>query len=314
MLKLILRRLWLSVTLLFGVSALTFVLESLTPGNPAATILGTQATPKTIASLTKELGFNKPIYVQYWRWLDDALHGNLGKSIFTGEPVSSILSSRLPVTLSLIIGTILVSTIVGISIGVASAKMGGRLGRLVDTISLLGLAIPSYWLGSLLVIAFALRIHALPATGYVTFGQSPVLWLKSLVMPVFALSVFGIAIVAKQTRDAMMDTFDREFIRALRSRGIRSRSIIFKHALRTALPNVVTLLALIVVSLLLGTTLIESVFALPGLGSEAVTATNLHDVPVIEGVAMYFTALTVVVFTLTDLVNAWLNPKIRGAR
>ena len=290
------------------------MLESLTPGNPAVTILGTQATPATVAALTKELGLNKPIYVQYWQWLYAALHGNLGRSIFTGEPVSSILNSRLPVTLSLIIATVLVSAIVGISIGVASAKLGGPLGRLVDTISLLGLAIPSYWLGSLLVLVFALRVHALPATGYVSYGQSLFLWFKSLVLPVFALSVFGIAVVAKQTRDAMLDVLDREFIRALRSRGIRSRSIILKHALRSALPNVVTLLALIVVSLLLGTTLIELVFALPGLGSEAVTATGQHDIPVIEGVAMYFTALTVIAFTLADLVNAWLNPKIRGAR
>jgi peptide/nickel transport system permease protein len=308
------RRLWLSVPLLFGVSILTFVLESLTPGNPAAAILGTQATPETTAALSRQLGLNQPIYDQYWHWLERVLHGDLGRSILTQEPVTSLLDSRLSVTLSLIIGTVLVSSVLGIALGVASALRGGFLGRAVDALSLTGLAVPNFWLGYLLVLAFAIAWPIFPATGYVAIGDSSVDWLRSLVLPVFALSVGGISIIAKQTRDAMLDVLQREFIRALRARGVSQRSIVFKHALRNALPNVVTLIGLFVVSLLLGTTLIESVFALPGLGSEVVLATSQHDLPVIEGVALYFTLIVVVVFILVDSICAWLDPKVRLGR
>jgi peptide/nickel transport system permease protein len=308
------RRLWLSVPLLFGVSILTFVLESLTPGNPAAAILGTQATPETTAALSRQLGLNQPIYDQYWHWLERVLHGDLGRSILTQEPVTSLLDARLSVTLSLIVGTVLVSSVAGIALGVASALRGGVLGRAVDALSLTGLAVPNFWLGYLLVLAFAIALPIFPATGYVAIGDSSLDWLRSLVLPVFALSVGGISIIAKQTRDAMLDVLQREFIRALRARGVSQRSIVYKHALRNALPNVVTLIGLFVVSLLLGTTLIESVFALPGLGSEVVLATSQHDLPVIEGVALYFTLIVVVVFILVDSICAWLDPKIRLGR
>jgi peptide/nickel transport system permease protein len=308
------RRLWLSVPLLFGVSILTFVLESLTPGNPAAAILGTQATPETTAALSRQLGLNQPIYDQYWHWLERVLHGDLGRSILTQEPVTSLLDSRLSVTLSLIVGTVLVSSTIGIALGVASALRGGFLGRAVDALSLTGLAVPNFWLGYLLVLAFAIALPIFPATGYVAIGDSSVDWLRSLVLPVVALSVGGSSIIAKQTRDAMLDVLQREFIRSLRARGVSQRSIVFKHALRNALPNVVTLIGLFVVSLLLGTTLIESVFALPGLGSEVVLATSQHDLPVIEGVALYFTLIVVVVFVLVDSICAWLDPKVRLGR
>jgi peptide/nickel transport system permease protein len=308
------RRLWLSVPLLFGVSILTFVLESLTPGNPAAAILGTQATPETTAALSRQLGLNQPIYDQYWHWLERVLHGDLGRSILTQEPVTSLLDSRLSVTLSLIVGTVLVSSTIGIALGVASALRGGFLGRAVDALSLTGLAVPNFWLGYLLVLAFAIALPIFPATGYVAIGDSSVDWLRSLVLPVVALSVGGSSIIAKQTRDAMLDVLQREFIRSLRARGVSQRSIVFKHALRNALPNVVTLIGLFVVSLLLGTTLIESVFALPGLGSEVVLATSQHDLPVIEGVARYFTLIVVVVFVLVDSICAWLDPKVRLGR
>jgi peptide/nickel transport system permease protein len=308
------RRLWLSVPLLFGVSILTFVLESLTPGNPAAAILGTQATPETTAALSRQLGLNQPIYDQYWHWLERVLHGDLGRSILTQEPVTSLLDARLSVTLSLIMGTVLVSSVAGIALGIASALRGGFLGRAVDALSLTGLAVPNFWLGYLLVLAFAIAVPIFPATGYVAIGDSSLDWLRSLVLPVFALSVGGISIIAKQTRDAMLDVLQREFIRALRARGVSQRSIVYKHALRNALPNVVTLIGLFVVSLLLGTTLIESVFALPGLGSEVVLATSQHDLPVIEGVALYFTLIVVVVFILVDSICAWLDPKVRLGR
>jgi len=156
-----------------------------------------------------------------------------------------------------------------------------------------------------------MKLRWFPPSGWVNPSVSLGSWARSLVLPVVTLTAAGASVIAKQTRDGMLDVMSQDYIRALRARGISQRSIVYKHALRNALPNVVTLLGLYVVSLLLGTTLVESVFALQGLGSIAVQATNQHDLPVLEGAALYFTLIVVVTFTIVDLVRVWLNPKLR---
>jgi peptide/nickel transport system permease protein len=309
---LIARRLLLSVPLVFIVSVLTFVLESLTPGDAARLILGTEYDPARYAQLRQQLGLDEPLPVQYWHWLDGVLHGNLGQSVFSGAPVTSLLDSRLGVTFSLILGTVAVSTTVGVCLGLVGALRGGVLGRTVDTVSLLGLALPNFWFGLALISLFAVTLRLFPATGYTPLTASPLEWARGLVLPVITLSTAATAIIAKQTRDAMLDVLGRDFIRALRARGIPERTIIFRHALRSAAIPVVTVIGLVFVGLLSGTVLAEAVFALPGLGSLAVQATTEHDLPVIQGVAIYFTLIVVVINLLVDLAYGWLNPKVRS--
>lgn len=313
MVRLIGYRLLISVPLLFGVSILTFVLVSLTPGDAARTILGTNGTPQQYAQLRHQLGLDQPLYAQYGHWVERVLHGNLGSSLFTGEPVTQALNERLSVTLSLIIGATALSALLGIGLGVLSALRTGSLGRLVDVLSLAGLALPNFWLGLLLVTLLAVKVHLFPATGYVPLNQSVGEWARALVLPVVTLMVGGVAVVAKQTRDSMLDVLRRDFIRTLRANGLPERSIIVKHALKNAAIPVVTVLGLIFVSLLSGTVLVESVFVLPGLGSLAVQTTNQHDIPVIQGVAVYFTLIVVTVNLLVDLTYGWLNPKVRSS-
>lgn len=309
--QVVIRRILVAVPLLFAVSALSFLLVSLTPGDAADEILGTTATPAEYRALRRALGLNLPVWEQYWRWLRHAITGDLGTSLFTGQPVSQAISQRLPVTLSLIIGSLLVSVIAGMAIGVFSAIRGGVVGRAVDALALLGFSLPAFWVGVELIVLFAVKFAWFPATGYVPIAQSVGGWLRSLVLPVCALSLYGVAATAKQTRDAMLDVLGSEYIRIARANGISARSIIFRHALKNASMRIVTVLGIQAVGLLGGTVFVENVFALPGLGSLVVTASVEHDIPVVQGVAVYFTVIVVVINLVIDLIYTWLNPKVR---
>jgi peptide/nickel transport system permease protein len=308
----LLRRLALSIPLLFVVTMLTFVVTGLTPGSAAATILGTNATPAKFTALNRQLGLNEPTLVQYWHWLVHAVHGNLGTSIFTGENVTTILGSALPVTLSLIIGAILVAVALGIPLGVLSARRAKSGGQIVDAVSLVGYAIPSFFLGLIFGYVFSNVLNWFPAAGFTPLTQSLRGWLASIVLPIATIGIPGAALLARQTRQSMLDVLSRDYIRSLRARGLPERSIIYKHALRNALGNVVTLLGIYIVGLLLATTLVENVFAMQGVGTVAVNATSQHDLPVLEGAALYFTIVVVIAFVLVDLARAWLNPKLRS--
>jgi peptide/nickel transport system permease protein len=308
---LILRRILTSIPLIVMVTGVTFVLESLVPGNTARAIVGASGSPAAYDRLRSQLGLNNPLWYQYWHYLDQLAHGSLGTSVFTGEPVSTLMNQRLPVTLSLVLLATGFCAVIGIILGVISAVRGGIIGRAVDVLSLVGLALPGFWLAIILVAVFAVTLRAFPATGYVPPSVSVSRWLWALVLPVIALGLAGVASVAKQTRDSMKDTLAREYIRTLRASGIGRRSIIWKHALRNGAIPVVTVLGLVFVGALSATVFVEAVFVLPGLGSMAVTATSQHDLPVIEGIALCFTVLVVIVNLFLDVVYGLLNPKVR---
>jgi len=311
LLRIVGNRLLLSVPLLLIVSTLTFLLEALIPGDLARTIVGPQGTQAQYLQLKHSLGLDQPLITRYQQWLENVSHGDFGASLFNHEPVAMLLNGRLSVTLSLVIGSTLLAAVVGVLLGIAGALRADIAGTAVDALSMVGLAIPNFFLGLLLIALFAVAIPLFPATGYVPFDESPLDWARSLVLPVVALATPGIAVVAKQTRDSMRAVLERPFIRTLRAAGLPRRSIIFKHALRSAAAPVVTVLGLIFIASLGGTVVVESVFAMPGLGGLAVQATTQHDLPLIQGVAVYFTALVVVVNLLIDLAYGWLDPRVR---
>ena len=311
MVRLLLRRLAVSIPLLLVICSTTFFLAALIPGDVARTILGPNASQDQYVALREELGLNKPLSERYWNWLIGALHGNLGRSLFNQEPVTSLLDTRLPTTLSLVIGSTVVAAVVGVVLGVASARSTGALGRLVDALALAGLAVPNFFLGLLLVSWFAVSLRLLPASGYVPFTQSPSSWGKSLVLPVITLALPGAAVIAKQTRDSMKDVSAQPFVRTLRASGISRRSITFKHVLRSAAIPVATVIGLVFVGALSGTVLVESVFAMPGLGGLAVQATASHDLPLIQGVVVYFTVIVIGVNLLVDTAYGALDPRVR---
>ncbi len=311
MVRMLVRRVLISLPVLFIVSVLSFVLINLIPGNPAQTLLGPLATPDQIARLRTQMGLDEPVWLQYWNWLMNAFHGNLGSSLFTAEPVTSILGSRLEVSISLVVLGTVASALVGMTLGVISALRGGWVSRLVDTLSLAGMAIPNFWLGLALIVIFAVDIRLFPANGYVPVEDSPLGWVQTLVLPVVALAVGGTTIIAAQTRDSVQDTLGRDFVRVLKANGLSARSVLFKHVLRAAAIPIVTVIGVVFVGLLSGTVFVETLFSLPGLGSAAVQATLQHDYPVVQGAVLYFTLMVVVLNLGLDLLYAWLNPKVR---
>jgi peptide/nickel transport system permease protein len=309
--RLVIRRLLLAVPLIFGVSALTFVLAALIPGNPAYTILGTAATPQSAAALDQEMGFDLPVWVQYWHWLDGALHGNLGTSFISYQPVTSIIGERLPVTLSLVFGGTILGALGGITLGVISAVRSGPLGRTTEVVAMLGIAVPNFWLGLVLIELFAVQLRWFPAVGYVSFTASPAGWARSLVLPLLALSAPAFTGIAKQTRDGVRDAMSRPYVTMLRAAGVKEWRIIWVHALRNAAIPVLTFVGMLVIGLTSGTVFVESVFAMSGIGSAAQAATQQHDLAVIQGVALVYCLVVVAVNLLTDLAYGWVNPKAR---
>lgn len=311
MIRLVASRLAMSVVLLWVVSTITFFLQALIPGNAAVAILGGQATPSALHALEVQLKLNQPIYEQYWRWLTHAVRGDFGTSLISGGSVTQQLNSALPITLSVVIGATIVAVVVGMSLGVLSATRGRRVAKAVDVLSIFGLAVPNFFLALVLVALFSVTLSIFPATGYVTFFSSPAGWARALVLPVIALGVGGATLIAKQTRDQMMEVMARGFITNLRANGVSSRSILFRHAGRNAAIPVVTVVGLTFVGALGGTVFVEKLFVLPGLGAALVNATDLHDLPMVQGISVYFTLIVIVVNLLIDLCYGWLNPKVR---
>ncbi|MCB0998184.1 MAG: ABC transporter permease [Acidimicrobiales bacterium] len=311
MTRLVLRWLLKAVLLMFLVSALTFVLVSLTPGDPARTILGPQGTQAQYDALRLQMGLDEPLHVRYLDWLSDAVRGDLGSSLFNGESVTSLLRQRLGVTITLVVGGVVCSAVLGIALGVLSARRRGAVARTVDVLSLVGSAIPSFWFGLVLATLFAVKLGWFPVVGYTPFSESVPKWAESVVLPIATLALSGIALVAKQTRDAMLQELDKDYVLMLRAHGASEVTVQLKHALRNAAVPIITVVGVLMIGLLGGTVLVESVFTLPGLGGLAVTRTFQHDLPVIQGVAVLFAGIVVAINLFVDLAYAWANPKVR---
>lgn len=310
---LLLKRLATAVVLLLVVSVLSFVLISLTPGDQARAIVGLGGTQEQYLRVRAELGLDMSLPAQYWHWLTQAVHGNFGESLTTSEPVLNSIQTQLGVTISLMVGSIVLSLVLGVLFGVISAVRGGVIGRLVDALGVLGFAVPPFWLAAALITIFAVKLGWLPSTGYVSPSESVGQWWQSLVLPVLALSIGGIAAIAKQARDGMLEALASEYVRAARASGISRTSIIFRHALRGAALRVLAVTGWIAISLLGGAVFVENVFSIPGLGSLAVTAATQHDIPLIQGVVVCFTVVVVIVNLSTDLLYIWLDPRVRVA-
>lgn len=313
MASLILRRLLALVPLLFLVSLGVFSLTLLLPGDPAITLAGGEgASPEDIEEVREALGLNDPFPVRYGRWVAGVLHGDFGRSLDSGKPVSDEIRARFPVTFGIAIMAILVA----LSIGVPAGILGGvRPGSLADRLGVLaasiGIAIPSFWLAMILIAFLAVQLGWLPAIGYRGFGQSPVDWLRHVVMPALALGTAASAAMARQLRAALVDVLGTNYVRTAWAKGAGSGRVLAKHALKNAALPAITILGLQFSALLGGTVIIEQIFGIPGLGSYSLRAIIANDLPVIQAVTIVFVLVHVLFNLLVDLAYGLLDPRIR---
>jgi peptide/nickel transport system permease protein len=307
------RRLGSGALLLLVISTLAYFLVFFSTSNVAMNILGDEATAEMIATKNAELGLDRPIFTRYLDWLTNALQGNLGTSWFTNEPIIDGLANRLPITMTLVLGAILLAAILATVLGMAAAVKGGVIDRVVQFLAVAGFAVPGFVVAIFLITVFAINLAILPATGWVAITDDPTNWALSLILPVSSLVLATVASAAQQIRSAIKSVMDRDWVRTLRSRGIKPSEILFKHVLRSAAPAGLTVLSLQFVGLLGGSVIIESIFALPGVGETAVRSTAMGDTPVVMGVVVFTVIIVILVNLAVDLINGWLNPKVRVA-
>lgn len=307
-----LRRLATGVALVLVVTALSFVLLFANGTDIAANVLGETATPEQIAATSAELGLDRPVPVQYLDWLGHAVTGDLGVSYFTGETVAGALALRIPITLSLVLLAMVLIVAVAVYLGVLAARRGGTVDQTVQVVSVAGFALPSYWIALVLVVAIAIPFPWIfPPTGFVPIQDSFAGWLGTATLPAVALAIGGVGVVAQQIRGSMVDVLRLDYIRTLRSRGIADRSVFYKHALRNASGPALTVLSLQFINLLGGVIIIERVFALPGIGSLASSASLRGDIPVVMGTVAFTVVVVVLVNLAVDILQGVVNPKVR---
>ena len=311
MLSFIGKRLLSGVMALFVVACLTFTLLYVSSGNIARNIMGDQATEEAVAAKARELGLDRPLLLRLGDWLLNAVQLRFGNSWFTNQPVFTAIGARLPLTLTMVLVAIVLIGIVATLLGVTAAVKRGAADRIVQVMAVLAASIPGFIVGIVLVLLFAIQLRWFPAISRISPNSKPADWASSLTLPVIALVLNGIASAAQQIRSAFIKQLELDYVRTLRSRGIAEREILFRHVLRAAAPAGLTVLSLQFIGLLGGVVIIESIFALSGMGRLAVDATTQSDLPLVMGVVIYSVAIVVVVNLLVDIANGWLNPKVR---
>jgi peptide/nickel transport system permease protein len=300
-----------SLGVLLVVTFLTFVLMYGNAEGIARTVLGLNAKPEDIQRKITELGLDQSLLGQYGSWLKGVVTGDLGTSFYTGQSVSEALSQRAPVTLAIIVFTLLLTALLSVALGVTSAVRGGWVDRVVQFVSILGTAVPAFIVAIALVFTWAIHWRTFPATGYVSPDVSVSGWLASVALPVLALLIGSVAQATAQFRTAVLDTLGRDYVRTLRARGISERHVLFRHVLRNASAPGLTVLSLTLLSLLGGAVFIEQVFALPGMGQLANQSAQINDVPMVMGTVLVTVVIVLFVNFAGDIAVNILNPKTR---
>jgi peptide/nickel transport system permease protein len=304
------RRLLHMIPIAFGVTLLVFFLIHLVPGDPARTMLGTRATPERIAQLHQQWGLDEPLPVQYWRFLERLVQGDLGSSLFYSVPAGRLVLERLPVTLWLIgLGTLLSVAIAVPLATIAAARRDRPSDHVVRAVPLVGLGFPQFWIGIMLLLAFALNTgRAFPVGGY---GEGFFGHLRSMFLPALTVALAISPILIRSLRASLLEVLESDFVATARSKGLPERRVLVRHALRNAVISMVTVLGVNIGFLVGGTLVVEQVFALPGLGQLMINSSFQRDFPLVQAVTLAFAVMVVLVYLTTDILHALLDPRVR---
>ncbi|REE97840.1 ABC transporter permease [Thermomonospora umbrina] len=314
MLSFIARRIAAGAVLLFVISFLSHLLLSVPDLDVGRQLLGSGATQDLVDAKNAELGLDRSVLVQYLDWVAHAVRGDFGTSWFTGENVVQAIGTRLPVTISLLVGVTLVTAVLSLLLGVwAGVRRGGPVDRLVQVLAVAGYALPGFLVTLIIVVVFAVRLGWFPAIGYTGFTESPSGWLSTVTLPILSLSVGSVAGLTQQVRAAVIDVLRQDYVRTLRARGLPPSRIVFRHVVRNAAAPALTVLGVQFVGLLGGAVLVEQIFGLPGLGGMTVAYTTRGDIPVIMALVMVTVLVVVTINLVVDVLIGWLNPKARVA-
>jgi peptide/nickel transport system permease protein len=299
--------------LLLGISILVFLLLRMVPGDPALVILGLRATPEGIAAIHRDLGLDLPIYQQYVLWLSNILQGNLGQDYRSHELVTTLLGQRLPVTVELSLLAMLISIGVAVPLGVAaSRRTGSGVDRIALSLGVVGISIPDFWLAIMLILSVSLGLGLLPSSGFTPFSENAFANLKSVVLPALTLSAGLGAVLTRVTRSSMLEVLGQEFIKVSRAKGLPEQQVVYRHALPNAAIPIVTVIGLQSGYLLGGAVIVEQVFSLPGVGNLVVNATLERNYPVVQSAVLVVALMFILVNIFTDVLYAYLNPRIRS--
>ena len=308
----VVRRVLATIPVMAVVALFVFSLLYIAPGDPAAVIAGDQATPEDVERIRASLGLDRPYLVRFGAWVWDIARGDLGVSIFTNLPVSTMIQQRIEPTLSLMVVTLILAVTIAVPMGVVAAwKVGTFVDKFVMGFAVLGFSVPVFVVGYLLAWVFALELDWLPVQGYTAFSQGLWPWLENLILPAVALGSVYIALIARITRATMLEVLQQDYIRTARAKGAGQTSILFLHALKNAAVPIVTVIGIGIALLIGGAVVTESVFAIPGLGRLTVDAILRRDYPVIQGVVLLFSFVYVLVNLAIDLLYTLFDPRIR---
>lgn len=312
MIGILLRRLLSAVPILFIVSLITFAMIHLVPGDPAVAIAGLSATPQQITAIRHDLGLDEPLATQFVRWYGNLLHGDLGRSLLLGQPVVQATMLRLPVTLALSAYALVITLLLGLVSGVVAAlRQNTWVDQVAMVFAMIGISLPNFYLGLLMIIFFAVDLRWLPTGGYVAFTADPLGWLATSTMPAISLALLLTGLLARITRSTMLEVLRQDYVRTARAKGLPKRLVVVKHALSNALIPITTVIGIIVSLLISGSVVTETLFSIPGLGQLLTQAVLNRDYPMVQGGLLITTALLVLVNIGVDVCYALLDPRVR---
>jgi peptide/nickel transport system permease protein len=294
------------------VSIITFAVFQILPGDPVRTMLGTEADEIQIESLRKELGLDRPLHEQYFDWISGLFTGDLGNSIRFSMPVSELLMERLPVTMSVASIALLIVVLAAIPLGIFVARRQNKFSDVfLSSGTQLGMAIPSFWLGMMLILYVGMNFHFFRINGYIPWSESIKGALSTLILPAVTIAIPQIAVKFRYVRTSILEQMQLDYVRTIRSKGLPERIVVYKHILKNSLIPILTIFGLITAEVAAGTIIVEQVFALPGVGQLLITSISYRDFPLVQGIVMYITIAVVFINFVVDILYSFVDPRIR---